>query len=114
MIKGWLTLQTGLPANTRVFEFCGSFSPANGLDKFDYAWDANVTGYRFKSINDTNDGTYAFLKKYGYDYMAVDHSCLQNFTADSVMARLNSIAADSRFQYQKQLSNDAFVVFKIS
>ncbi|MDD5339668.1 MAG: hypothetical protein PHV13_00280 [Candidatus ainarchaeum sp.] len=112
-ISGYVGLK-GLPANTPVFGFCFGEEFADGMDKAGYAWIKEVRDYKTRSITDSMDGNYAFLKKYGYQYAVIDQSCLNAFTADQINAKLNGLGGDGRFTVAEQYSNQAFITLKVN
>ncbi len=113
-----LTNYTGLkalPPSTKVFGFCDNENLANGMNLFGYAWVKEVVDYKAQSINDTVQGNYDFLKKYGYEYVIIDQTCLAaGFTPEQVNGKLNMLASDGRFTVDQQLSGNVFVVLKVS
>lgn len=111
-LSGYLKLQ-GLPANTKVFDFCMRDEFADGIDMSGYQWIKEVSDYKTQSMNDTLDGNYAFLKKYGYEYAVIDQSCLKTFTNGQVTAKLTAISRDSRFTLLQQFSNKALITLKV-
>lgn len=110
-IAGYVKLKE-LPANTKVFSFCGEEEHANGMDLFGYAWSGDVKGYKARSISDNVDGNYAFLKNYSYEYAVIDQSCLVYNQPETIQAKLNALASDQRFA--AHLSGNAFIVFKVN
>ncbi|MDD5171622.1 MAG: hypothetical protein PHF60_01145 [Candidatus ainarchaeum sp.] len=112
-VAGYAGLKA-LPANTKVFGFCDNEDLINGMGLFGYGWVTEVRDYKMQSINDSVQGNYDFLKKYGYEYTVIDQTCLLSFTPDEVNGKLNGLLIDSRFQPQQQLSNNAFIVFKVA
>lgn len=112
-ISGYTALK-GLPANTPIFGFCMGEQFADGMDKAGYAWIKEVRDYKNRSITDSMDGNYAFLKKYGYQYAVIDQSCLKAFTADQINAKLNGLGSDGRLTVVQQYTNQAFITLKVN
>jgi len=113
-VAGYVNLKEKLPANTKFFSFCGSEDYANGIDKFGYGWDKAVADYKMASINDSLENNYRFLKQYGYEYMVIDTSCLANNPPEAIQAKLDKLAADTRFVPDTNLSGNAFIVVKVT
>ncbi len=112
-VAGYIKLK-GLPANTKVFGFCMNDVFADGVDKAGYAWVKEVNDYKAQSINDSLDGNYAFLKKYGYEYAIIDQSCLKTFSGDQIQAKLTALGPDSRFTLEQQFSSQSFLAMKVN
>ena len=113
-LAGYINLENNLPANTAVFSFCMNDEFAEGVDLAGYPWVEEVNDYKIQSINDSVDGNYAFLKKYGYEYAVIDQSCLKTLSANQVNAKLTALSTDSRFTLVSQLSGQAFITFKVN
>jgi len=103
-----------LPANTKVFSFCGNEDLVNGMNLFGYSWVKEVRDYKSHSIKDSSEANYEFLKRYGYQYAVIDTTCLKINTEEEVAAKLDALSMDSRFQPMQALSGNAFYVFRIS
>jgi len=112
-IAGYVKLKE-LPANTKVFSFCGNEDQANGMDMFGYSWVKEIAEYKNNSINESADKNYAFLKKYEYEYAVIDQSCLLSNPPEAIQSKLNALVSDGHFSLQEQLSGNAFIVFKIN
>ena len=115
-LSGYMGLKN-LPPNTKMFSFCNNEIFTDGVDKFGYTWVKEVWDYKKLSIKDSNDGNYAFLKKYGYEYATIDQSCLPpsgSFSNEQILAKINSIVSDKRFSVVSELSNQGFVTVKVN
>ncbi|MEW6748372.1 MAG: hypothetical protein AB1295_01550 [Candidatus Micrarchaeota archaeon] len=112
--SGYVNLGGALPAETRVAAMCGGpFSPLNGFSMMDYSWEREVIDYRTRSITDSVEGNYGFLKKYGYEYAIFDHGCIAGFQPEQVNQKLSMLEADPRFMVDQRLSGNAFIVFRV-
>lgn len=110
-LSGYVGLKA-LPKNTKVFGFCDNENLVNGMDLFGYGWEQEVLDYKNKSVGDSLDGNYAFLKKYGYEYAIIDQTCLvTGSTPEQINGKLNMLVSDSRFMVEQQ--SNAFMVFRI-
>ncbi len=114
-LNGYIGLLS-LPPNTKVFSFCNNEIFVNGFDMYGNSWTKEILDYKNQSITDSNDGNYALLKKYGYDYAIIDQSCVSTTSnnTNAILAKLNLLSADSRFTLVKGLSNQAFLTFKVN
>ncbi|MFH1521135.1 MAG: DUF6541 family protein [Candidatus Micrarchaeota archaeon] len=112
-LAGYVNLNKVLPKHTKVFNFCGNEDFVNGFDLYGYPWIKEVTDYKKISINDSVEENYMFLKKYNYSYAVIDGSCLEYTTNEFVITKLDKMEENNGFEFQQQLSNNAFLVFKI-
>lgn len=113
-ISGYINLNKMLPKNTKLFSFCGMEDKANGFDLYGYSWVKEVNDYKKISINDSVEGNYLFLKKYNYSYAVIDGACLGLASNGGIVTKLDGLGNNEKMEFQKQLSNNAFVVFKIN
>jgi len=112
-LVGYMGLKQ-LPADTKVFSFCGHEDLVNGVGMYGYSWAKEVKDYKNRSIGDTLQGNVDFIHKYNYTYVVIDQNCLLYASPEDIKDRISVMVYDSRtFIPDEQYIRPGFIVFKV-
>jgi hypothetical protein len=106
---GYLNLQSKLPKNTLVYDYCSKETMMDGIGLRGLVWDAEVWNQKGVAHSAVEDRL--FLQEKGYEYAVLDDSCLNETNLMQVQDKLRWL--DETYELRDDLSSDRFFVFEV-
>ncbi len=112
-LVGYLETQRAIPKNSRVYAMCGGDQRPIGFDFISYPWDPQAAAFRHAGLNHTPEETIAFLSGMGYDYVAIDISCVREHGENKTVEFTQALSATGRFQPVLQPQTGGFLLARL-
>lgn len=110
-LGSYLWIKDNLPKGTKIFVY-GTNGPLLGLDMWTCHWCEDVRKYMRKNYEDSPQETYNWLKKYDYEYIAIDGQAIRRYGVNESNSKIQEMASSGLFQ--PVLQNQGMILFKVN
>jgi len=112
-VQGYLMMQQKIPANSRVFAFCGGDLRAVGFDMQSDPWNYDVSLFRRTYMNKTGGEIVAFLEQYNYEYITMDATCVRELGENGTTELGQKLTGTGRFIPVSDIQQPGFLLAQI-